>query len=181
MKTLIFDCETTGLLKPKNCDLSEQPKIIEIGGILLENDKIIAEIDQLFDPEEVLSSEITRITGIKNSDLCGKITFGEWIKEEKNQKLFTDVDKIIAHNAGFDIGCLEIEFLRAGGEFVTEAEIFCTVDYYTRYFNKKPTLKQLYQKIVGKKLTQKHRALSDAFALYEILKEDGFLTGGVCN
>ncbi len=173
MRAIIFDTETTGLLLPSSADVSKQPKIIELGAIVVDETGVVAELSQLLNPNEEISAQITKITGIKNEDLVGKPTFSEYLPQLK--AFFEGATMLICHNAPFDSGMLKNDLLRAGCEdFVWPETTICTVQEYTPMFGRRPKLTQLYEKVVGKPLAQTHRALDDVLALYEVLKTDNF-------
>lgn len=172
MKRIIFDTETTGLLKPSLVDLSLQPKIIELGILVVTDGEITRQYSQLFNPGEPLDAKITKITGITDEDVKDQPVFADEIKTIA--EIFCGADVVIAHNAVFDLTIIKNELLRAGCEdFFWPQMTLCTVQNYKHLFNGKyPKLPALYQKIVGAELKQAHRALDDCFALYEILKKE---------
>lgn len=176
LRILCFDTETTGLPKPKRVPLSHQPKIIEIGIVVYEGSRIIKELSQVLDPKEQISAEITKITGLTNSDLVGKPTFSEFLAELS--PYFDGVDIMVAHNAKFDIEMLGNELNRLGEDvnrdFPWPPGIICSVQEYFHHFGFRPSLQKLYGKIIGVELEQTHRALDDAKALSEILIKDNF-------
>ena len=65
-----FDTETTGLS-------SKYEKIIEIGAVKFDKNGIIDTYSVLINPEKVISSNITSITGITNQMVCNCPTFSE--------------------------------------------------------------------------------------------------------
>lgn len=176
MKAIIFDTETTGLLLPSSAPLEKQPRIIELGAILVSTETgIIGELTQLINPEMEISAEITKITGITNEDLVGKPTFKEYLPTLR--AFFDGADMLICHNAPFDSGMLRNDLKRAGcDDFPWPAETICTAQEYTPVVGKRPRLLQLYEIIMGKPLAQTHRALDDAMAVYEILDKDKFFS-----
>ena len=176
MKAIIFDTETTGLLLPSSAPLEKQPRIIELGAILVSTETgIIGELTQLINPEMEISAEITKITGITNEDLVGKPTFKEYLPTLR--AFFDGADMLICHNAPFDSGMLRNDLKRAGcDDFPWPAETICTAQEYTPVVGKRPRLLQLYEIIMGKPLAQTHRALEDAMAVYEILDKDKFFS-----
>lgn len=176
MKAIIFDTETTGLLLPSSATLEKQPRIIELGAILVSTETgIIGELTQLINPEMEISAEITKITGITNEDLVGKPTFKEYLPTLR--AFFDGADMLICHNAPFDSGMLRNDLKRAGcDDFPWPAETICTAQEYTPVVGKRPRLLQLYEIIMGKPLAQTHRALDDAMAVYEILDKDKFFS-----
>lgn len=174
MKAIIFDTETTGLLLPSSAPLEKQPRIIELGAVLVSTETgIIGELTQLINPEMEISAEITKITGITNEDLVGKPTFKEYLPTLR--AFFDGADMLICHNAPFDSGMLRNDLKRVGcDDFPWPAETICTAQEYTPVVGKRPRLLQLYEVIMGKPLAQTHRALDDAMAVYEILDKDKF-------
>lgn len=174
MNIVIFDTETTGLPLPKSAPLDKQPRIIELGAVVVNKDGIVRELSQLLDPGVEISAEITKITGITNDQLKGKPTFKEFLPQLK--EFFADTQILIAHNAPFDRKMLELDLERAECEdFPWPEQVVCTVQEYQPQFGKRPKLLELYEKIVGVPLAQTHRALDDVMALHECVAKDGFL------
>ena len=111
MEIVIFDTETTGLLQPINSELSMQPKIIEFYGVRLNEEFAIqSEVNELIDPGEPISQEITNITKITDGMVKGKQDFHGLHKDIAN--LFDGADLSVAHNHAFDSGMLDVEFKR---------------------------------------------------------------------
>lgn len=181
MKAVIFDTETTGLLLPKAVPLEKQPRIIELGVVVVVDGELHEMHNWLIDPEQEISAEITKITGITNEDLAGKPKFRDILPAV--EEVFAGADLGIAHNAPFDVGMMSNELLRCQREgFPWPAETLCTIQEYRHLFGKRMKLLQLYEKILGKPLAQTHRANEDAYAVYEVLAADNFfkkLTGEV--
>lgn len=175
MIRLVFDTETTGLPLPEAADLSKQPKIIEIGAVKLDGDKVIERYSQLINPGEFLEEKITKITGIKDEDLVGKPSFGDVLP--KVREIFTDCDELIAHNAPFDTALLRFDLRRCNVEdFIWPRKITCTVQEFMYLKGRKLKLIDLYELILKKPLAQTHRALDDVDALIEILMHVGYFS-----
>lgn len=172
-RTIIFDTETTGLLMPRKAPIEKQPRIIELGALLVDSSGELGSINWLLDPGIELPPEITKITGIKPEDLVGKPKFVDVLPELV--EFFKDVDVLIAHNAPFDVGMLSNELARAGcTSFPWPTETICTVQEYRQVFGHRPKLTELYERMMNKPLMQTHRALDDVRALYEALVQDNF-------
>jgi DNA polymerase III subunit epsilon len=173
MRSLIFDTETTGLPIPSG-DLDQQPKIIELAISTVVDGFLESKQSWLFNPEQPLSEEITKITGLKDNDLKDKQPFREmygYVKEA-----FIGADNLIAHNAPFDVALLQFELERMQiDDFPWPPNIICTVAEYQHIFGFRPSLKDLYKKIIGVELAQTHRAQDDVDALVEILLKEGIL------
>ncbi len=97
LKVCFLDLETTGSNK-------ETCKIIEFAGKLTAIDKnngeligIIDSYQSFNDPEEPITTEITRITGITNADVDGHSLDWDLVSQ-----IIHNADIIVAHNASFD-------------------------------------------------------------------------------
>jgi DNA polymerase III epsilon subunit-like protein len=169
---LVFDTETTGLTLHPNAPLWKQPKIIEFGGIVLLNGEVEEEISFLINPEERLTEEIIKITGITDKDLEGQPTFEGRVKELK--ELFGRCAGVAAHNLPFDKEMILNDVRRLGlvAGFPWPAREMCTVGIYKEQWGRNPRLQELYADIMGKPLAQTHRALGDVKALVEIIQEE---------
>jgi DNA polymerase-3 subunit epsilon len=167
MKVLILDWETTGLTLHPLAKLPLQPRAIEFGGVMLEDGAVTAEVSVLINPEQEVSAEITKITGLTNADLNGQPTFAAaWPLIEL---LFKDADGMIAHNLPFDRSVLAYELERMGVKEFRWPRGLCTAQTYQDLFGKRPRLLELYEEIMGVPLAQTHRALDDCKALAEIV------------
>jgi DNA polymerase III epsilon subunit-like protein len=176
MEIVIFDTETTGLLKPDNAPIEDQPKITEFYGVRINEDfEILSEVDTFINPGEPLTKEITRITGIKDSDVENAPVFGE--VADKIDALFKGADLSIAHNIAFDNGMLRAEFARIAQIPVRAKRDLCTVDHLKSYYGHRINLSNLYFKMYGKYF-KAHRAKSDVNALVacvHALREKGVI------
>lgn len=176
MKNLIFDTETTGLIKHPSAKDSVQPQIIEWGGALVdETGEVLREINLLINPGKPLPDKITKITGITEDDLEGRPKFAEVVEEIRG--MFAEADSVIAHNLPFDSGMMKLELNRLGlnDEWPWPKIQICTVQEHFPMWGYRPKLVQLYQHYMGAKLDQTHRALDDVMALVEICKKAGVL------
>ncbi|HET8686852.1 MAG TPA: 3'-5' exonuclease [Methanosarcina sp.] len=175
MRALIFDTETTGLILPSSAPIEKQPHIIELGVVVVEDNKLISEHNWLINPECEITAEITKITGITNDMVADKPLFRELLGEI--EEVFGGADVGIAHNMPFDEGMLKLELERcARTGFPWPKELICTVAEYIPVFGKKVKLTALYETIMGVPLAQTHRASDDAKALFEVLQKENFLT-----
>lgn len=174
MRCAVFDTETTGLLKPATVALEHQPKIIELGIAIVEGDQVVSEHNWLIDPGELITDEITKITGITNDDLTGKQSFQKvW---EEAHPLFIGCDAVIAHNLPFDKGMIDNEIRRMTGEGFgcgwPKIQL-CTVQEFKHLFGHRPKLTDLYKRYVGEP-QQTHRAIEDVRMLVAVLQATRF-------
>lgn len=171
-RTLVFDTETTGLLKPDVSDLAKQPKIIEFA--LCELDRqynVVGTHTWLINPGELITEEITKITGLTNDDLKDKPFFIEVLPEII--VAVKGADRIIAHNAPFDHGMLVNDLKRIGldHKFPYPSEWVCTVQLAQELiYGRRARMIELYADTMGKPLEQTHRALDDVMALVDIVR-----------
>ena len=102
---LVVDVETTGLKK-------DSDRIIDIGLVLAEFDRVSGQVLRVLerysgfeDPGRPIPEEITRLTGIRDEDVLEQ-TFDD----ARVEALIARADLVVAHNAPFDRGFLELRF-----------------------------------------------------------------------
>lgn len=137
-----IDLETTGL------DVAKGDQIIEVGIVKVEYDtvtgdyKSLGKFVQLIDPTVTITAAAQNIHHISIYDVEGKPTWKEI--GPKVHKIISQADLIVAHNAQFDIGFLDVEFYRIGLE-IPEVEVFCTMENgrFATFEGKIPNLRVL--------------------------------------
>lgn len=100
----ILDVETTGASAPYD-------RIIEIGVIRIEKNKIVRKFETLINPEITISPFIENLTGIVGRQLESAPLFSE-IKSDLAELL--DGCTLVAHNARFDYSFIKNEYKRIG-------------------------------------------------------------------
>jgi DNA polymerase-3 subunit epsilon len=172
MKVVIFDTETTGLVKHSLTPLKDQPYIIELGTIVWDTvTDQTAERAWLMNPGVKLEAIITKITGLRDEDVVDEPPFSAYVDAIANT--FFQANVMVAHNVEFDLAMLHNELKRCDRQqFPWPDTTMCTVRQYEHAFGHRPTLQQLYQHVLGKPLAQTHRALDDCRAVLEILQHD---------
>lgn len=156
-KSIAFvDLETTGTR-------AFHDRIIEIGIVKVEDNKIVDTYHSLVNPETYLPPIITTITGIVAKDLENAPTFRQ-IKHDVLEQLVDSV--FVAHNVRFDYSFLKNEFLRE--EISFSSRHFCTVRLSRLLFPTFPrhNLDTIIQQL-NIPVTNRHRALDDARVLYD--------------
>lgn len=167
---VIFDTETTGLLKPSAVDLSEQPYIVEFAAVKVRRDgdeiQIIDQISMFIKPPIPLSTETKKITGITDAMLISAKSFPLVWKEIA--QFFINVDRVIAHNLGFDISMLANELMRIDSvlKFPWPMDHYCTVENSMHIDQRRLSLKNLHIELLGHDFADAHRAMNDVQALY---------------
>lgn len=168
----IMDTETTGLTKPSFASLDDQPRIVEICVLLVENGKVVDEIDTVVNPLMKYPADLQKLTGITDDEISAAPTFEDII--DRLRKLYGKADMLYGHNVLFDKSLMTYELRRASCDFFPWPEtVVCTVQEFRHIFGFRPNLTQLYEKIVGKPMVNAHRAKPDAMAVLEILNAMG--------
>lgn len=155
----IVDLETTG-------GIAKRDKITEIGIVLYDGNKVIDTYQTLVNPGRSIPSEITRITNITNEMVADAPFFYE---VAKNVVEFTEGAIFVAHNVRFDYSFLKEEFASLGYTF-TKRQL-CTVRLSRKAFPglKSYSLGNLIRHF-NINVSARHRALDDAMATTELLK-----------
>lgn len=176
-KIMFVDTETTGLPitigfdnyhHPSNTDKYNTSRVIELGYMIYENDKLIKEFDSLIVTDNFKISN-THIHGITQTDADTKgisivEVFSEMLKDLEG------VDYIIGHNILFDINVILAECYRYKFEKlinkIDSTQTKCTQKIGKKKMNlyKYPKLIELYKFLFSVELKQDHRALSDTKA-----------------
>lgn len=170
----IIDFETTGLNPAKD-------RIVEFGIALFYNRQYCGGCGGLLNPECKLSEEVSRIHGITDADLVGKLTF----REVLNLIRATLADQVpAAYNADFDRGFLHNELARVVQSNTKECSILsdrAAFDSRVEWIDPLVWIRKIYKYTKGKKTlsnvcemlkikTEKaHRASDDAKAAGEVL------------
>lgn len=176
MIAVIFDTETTGLLKPGANKIDDQPYITDLYMLKVQHleDGTIVKIDDyesLFKVPVPLSADITRITGLTDKDLMNQPTFAQ---EYKNiAKFMVGVDRLVAHNLAFDRSMLANELVRIGKvlNFPWPIEHICTVEKTIHIEQRRMNLTRLHETLFGVGFADAHRAKTDVNALFKCYVE----------
>jgi DNA polymerase-3 subunit epsilon len=168
-RSVLFDTETTGL-DPLNGD-----RVIEVAALELINELPTGRhFHALIDPERDIPAEASRIHGMTAEDLVGKPVFAAVAAE---LAAFFGDSKLIAHNAPFDFGFLDMEFGRAGLPRLARDRMIDTLTLAkTRFPGMPNSLDALCRRFaIDLSARTTHNALLDCRLLAEVYVE---LTGG---
>ncbi len=154
------DIETTGTS-------ARHDRVIEIGILRVENDKIVKKYNQLINPETHVSPFITQITGITPDDLEDAPTF-EIVKDEVYELLKDSI--FVAHNVRFDHGFLKNEFKRFDMQFSMKQ--LCTVRLSRTLFpeHRHHNLDAIIERF-NITCINRHRAYDDAHATWQFFRK----------
>lgn len=177
-KLLVFDFETTGLTLHPSAPLRKQPHAIEFAGAIYDcgTGSLVREYVTLINPGDdvEVSDEITKITGISHAQAHapGVPTFDEVCNEIAD--CFRESDISVAHNHPFDSSILQfqLERMQFSGEFPWCKIQVCTVEWFKPLYGRRAKLTEIYERVMGEKLAQTHRALDDVQALAAVAMKE---------
>lgn len=159
----VFDLETTGL------DPRKGHRIVEIAGVRIENGRLLEThtFSSFVNPERDIPLEARRINNISDDDIRDAPTIMTVLPQ------FLDFSKgsiLLAHNAAFDKGFLEMEKEFCWG-FVELPEILCTMRLSQSLF---PTAFRHNLDVLSERFGMtlpegRHRALPDVMQTANIL------------
>lgn len=155
-----FDIETTGLSPSYD-------RIVELGGVKFQDGKVIAEFNELVDPEMPMPADATRINGITDAMLAGKPKIAEVIPRFLD---FIQGAVLVAHNAEFDTSFVNWAMKRMGKGLLTN-DIVDTLRMSQAALPGRKTYKlQDIAPDVGVKALEAHRASDDSRVCMEVFQ-----------
>lgn len=155
----VLDLETTGMSPLYS-------RIIEIGIVKIQDMKITGSYKSFINPGCEIPYQITRLTGIKNEDVCNAPFIDEIIPDIQQ---FLGDTIICGHNLQFDIGFLNAAFRNYGYEKISNP-VLCTLKL-ARKLCPDLSSKSLGSVVAHFGIVHKnvHRALGDATVTAKIL------------
>src|SRR5688572_25192267 len=150
------DVETTGA----SADFGD--RVIELGIARVEGGRVVAEYQQLVDPQRRISPGVTALTGISQAMVDGQPTFTDQLPAAMN--VLKDA-VVLGHNVRFDLSFLRKEFRRCGQEITAalgEVPVMDTVRIARRRFGRGGNALQILSRRLGMEPPVAHRALADA-------------------
>lgn len=153
----IVDIETTG-------GSPQQSRVTEIAIYITDGVQLIDQFETLINPEQVIPSFITKLTGISNEMVIDAPKF----QDISGQIARLTKDTVfVAHNVAFDYGMLCHEYRELGMEF--HRNVLCTVKSSRRLLpgHESYSLGNIC-KDLGIALENRHRAAGDAFATMKL-------------
>jgi DNA polymerase III epsilon subunit-like protein len=168
---IIFDTETTGLLRPIASRPESQPRITEIYAVKLD-DETLEEIDvleSLVNPETKIPQEVVKITGIDDNMVRGAPKWSYLVDQVLD---FFDGQRVVAHNLSFDLRMLEFDCARVGKSITWPKgrDLICTVERTEHFYGYRLSLTALHDHCFGKGFPSAHRAKVDVDALVRCVK-----------
>ena len=153
----VLDVETTGA----SADFGH--RVIELGIVRIEGGRVVAEYQQLMDPDRRISPGVTALTGISQTMVTGQPRFADQLPAALQ---LLQGAAVMGHNVRFDLSFLRKEFRRAGQDITavlgSDVPVFDTVRIARRRFGRGGNALQILSRRLGIEPTVAHRALADA-------------------
>ena len=169
MREIVLDTETTGL------DPRDGHRLIEVACLELQNGvRTGNEYVQRINPERLVDPDAYAVHGISDADLVGAPLFAEICAD---LLAFIADDRLVIHNAEFDLRFVNAELARTGHPAIPLARAIDTLPMARRRFPGAPaSLDALCRRFgIDTSARVKHGARLDAELLAEVYLE---LTGG---
>ena len=165
MIVFIFDTETTGLVRNSLVPLDQQPRIIEFFGHTIDNQTghVLQEVEFFCDPGIMIEPVITKITGIRQSDLAGQKPFSAYAPTVCS--MIKGADAVLAHNLSFDMALVEADCKRCNTDLTWPERLICTVEQTEWMKGHRLSLSMLHEELFGEPFSGAHRARVDVGAL----------------
>jgi DNA polymerase-3 subunit epsilon len=166
MLHLVFDTETTNLIHNSLQPLSKQPRVIEIFGLILDDEQGMKEVShyhRMINPGVPITQEITKITGITNEMVKDAPRFKEIAGSFVD--LLEAVDVVVAHNLLYDKTIMDFEFKRLDEGLKWPSHKVCTVESTEHFKGHRLNLNALHTELFGEGFSGAHRAEQDVRAL----------------
>lgn len=170
---IVFDTETTGLARPEATPLDQQPEVIEVGAVKLDDASLkeLGHFQTLIRPKGLpLPAKITDITGLTDHDLKDQKPFSAHYAALAD--FFCGERVMAGHNLGFDVQMLTFELTRLGfmTRFPWPMRHVCTMEQTKHMFLKWPKQDDLFGYYMGRPPAGAHRALNDVRNLSECIR-----------
>lgn len=162
MREIVLDTETTGL------DPGDNHRIVEIGAVELLNHLPTGRTFHAFiNPERDMPAEALNVHGLTGEFLSDKPIFAQVVAEFLE---FIGRDRLVIHNAPFDVGFLNAELARLGMQPIPDSRLVDTLILARRrYPGAQNSLDALCRRFgVDLSGREKHGAEIDCYLLAEV-------------
>jgi len=170
---IVFDLETTDLMKPGVSPKDQQPHIIEFAAIRLDPETLeeLDSLEFLVNPGIPIPEEAKKITGISDDMVKKQPPFVAYYRQLCD--FFLGAGTMVAHNAPFDTAVLVVELERIGKQYLFPyaPQRLCTVEMTSHITGKPLKLHKLYEHAFGKEpKPTRHRAMGDVEILVDVVR-----------
>jgi len=168
---LIFDTETTGLLRTHLADDNKQPYICEFYGCIADLETGAppwSELHTLIKPPITMPEGALKSHQLTDAMLMNAPAFTE--VADKIKDYIESAEVAIAHNFSFDQEMVDIQFERMGRSVRWPYGI-CTVEQTIHLKGRRLKLAELYEYLFNQTFMDAHRARNDTQALLRICRE----------
>lgn len=177
---LLFDTETTGIIKSNDSPARVQPRLIEFYGLRLDAanpDTILGDLHLLVDPGQPRAEwPVIKDLGENGSMLTEEMLTGAPafpLVLPKLQDFFLGAEFISAHNLTFDHDVLYAELRRVDAvtRFPWPPRRICTVEATEQIAGRRMSLTDLHMHLFGVGFDEAHLARRDVEALHRCFVE----------
>ena len=177
MLNLIFDTETTGFPHSKRpVDAIEQPYLVQLAVLITKGDEIIRSWDCIVKCPIHIPEDAMKVHGITTEIMQEKGVNPTEVIETFHKDLLI-ADRVICHNADFDLKIMSYAYHRAGKDFTHLKEMarVCTMKTAApsqRLLGKRKSLSECYEVLVDSAgFSDAHTASADTMACWKVFRE----------
>lgn len=177
MTYLLLDTETTKLTEVSAAPLDQQPRILELAAVKLDDDLAeVGRVEFLVNPGGPLSEDTLKITRVPVDRLPSERPFASRVRELAD--FFLGAGTLVGHNLDYDRTVLLYELQRADvlTRFPWPPRHVCTVEASAHLRGYRLKLGDLHELATGARHAEAHRAMADVEALARVfrwLKKEG--------
>jgi len=173
VKTMAFDCETTGLVESRLKRTEFQPYVTQFVGWLVDLDtgEIEKSVETFVRPPNpgVMKPEAVKATGITWEKIKDCDDFAAHAPQIKS--LIEEAPSVAAHNLVFDRDVLDVEARRAKTTFIWPKRQICTIEITSHVTGYRLSLSELHRELFNCYFEGAHDARHDVAALVKCLIE----------
>ena len=165
VKHLVFDTETTGLIRNTLVMLDKQPEIFEFFGVSVDMDtlELGEELHVFAKPSKKMDEGAKKATGKDESFFVDFKPFSE--SAQRIKECIENHDAVVAHNLMYDFNVMKFEFKRLGME-IKWPRLICTIEKTEHVKGYRLSNTDLYKHLFpGEDFDGKHEARNDVLAL----------------
>lgn len=170
MRALLFDTESTDLIKNTSIPLDRQPRVFEFFGLVVDGaGQVIEEFEFLCNPGISLPDIVTKITGVKDADLADLPRIRQWWPQLRD--LVASCDRMVGHNLAYDMQVMDFEAQRMSEPLQWPIDLVCTVEATHHYKGYRLSLSNLHLHLFNEGFPDAHRARNDVMAMHRCYVE----------